>query len=204
MDSLEEPLYILGCGGHARSVAEVALYNDKNIKIVFVDDNARENETIFGFPVINELPPQAKNIFAAVGDNTLRKKISGKHQLITIVSKSAVIGINAMFGKGVFVGHKAYIGPEAVIGNGTIVNTGAIVEHETKIGEFCHIAPNAVVCGRTVIGDNIFIGAGSTVVDSVNICANCCVGAGSVVIASLHEQGTYAGTPVHLISTKQK
>lgn len=204
MDSLEEPLYILGCGGHARSVAEVAVYNDKNIKIVFVDDNAKENETIFGFPVIKELPAHAKNIFAAVGDNALRKKFAEQYQLITIVSKSAITGINAILGKGVFVGHKAYVGPEAVIGDGTIVNTGAVIEHETKIGAFCHIAPNAVVCGRAVIGDNVFIGAGSSVVDSVNICADCCIGAGSVVIASLHEQGVYAGTPAHIISTKQK
>jgi sugar O-acyltransferase (sialic acid O-acetyltransferase NeuD family) len=199
MKNCETLLYIIGCGGHARSVAEVALLDKAISNIIFVDANAKENEKIFGFSVIKELPSNAEKIFVAIGDCQLRKKLSQQYDLINIISTDATIGIDCTIGKGCFIGHKTYIGPEAIIGNGTIINTGAIIEHEVAIGEFCHVAPNTVICGRTKIGDNVFIGAGSVIIDKLSVCSDTCFGAGSVVIKSICEKGTYVGVPVHKI-----
>lgn len=192
-------LYIIGCGGHARSVAEVALSNNVASDIIFVDANAQENEKILGFPVIKELPLNAEKVFVAIGNCQLRKKISEQYDLISIISTDAYLGVDCTIGKGCFIGQKTYIGPEVIIGDGTIINTGAIIEHEVVIGEFCHVAPNSVICGRTKIGDNVFIGAGSTIIDKLFVCSNTCFGAGSVVIKSINEKGTYVGSPVRKI-----
>ena len=62
-------LIIIGCGGHARSVASVVLQNFPDAKIIFVDENAQDNERIFNFPVVRTLPQDAQNIFVAIGDN---------------------------------------------------------------------------------------------------------------------------------------
>jgi len=42
-------IIIFGCGGHSRSVTDVILLNDPETLLVYVDDNARENETLYGF-----------------------------------------------------------------------------------------------------------------------------------------------------------
>ena len=39
---------ILGCGGHARSVADVLLDLHADAEVVFVDENAAEGERILG------------------------------------------------------------------------------------------------------------------------------------------------------------
>ena len=46
---------ILGCGGHARSVADIALHNGFT-DLIFVDDKANKEEFIFDFPVTVSYP----------------------------------------------------------------------------------------------------------------------------------------------------
>ena len=43
---MEDRLRIIGCGGHARSIADVAVSNDPTIQIVFYDKNAEIDEKI--------------------------------------------------------------------------------------------------------------------------------------------------------------
>lgn len=35
---------IIGCGGHARSIADVILHNDKNANVVFLDKTAKKGK----------------------------------------------------------------------------------------------------------------------------------------------------------------
>ena len=68
-----DKLLIIGCGGHARSVADVALSLGIS-DLIFWDINARENETLFTFPVVADpsLFHICKNLFIAIGDNKER------------------------------------------------------------------------------------------------------------------------------------
>ena len=52
---------IIGCGGHARSIADVILDNDQYADIVFLDKNAKNNEKLFGFPIIAVFIPSLIN-----------------------------------------------------------------------------------------------------------------------------------------------
>jgi len=188
-------LYILGCGGHARSVADVALFNNPGLKIIFVDKNAKENEKIWGFNVIKGLPEEAKIIHLAICSNEMRENFCSEINPINIISKTAHIGKNAKIKDGCFVAHKAYIGPDVKIGKSTIINTASVIEHEVEIGDFCHIAPNSTICGRSKIKNNVFVGAGAIIKDKVNICSNTIIGAGSVVVKNINENGVYVGIP---------
>lgn len=196
-------LAILGCGGHARSVADVWLDKHSGIpgtNIVFVDKNAKPNERIFGFPVVDDVKHITDSFEAIIGLGNIaeRDRLYLQYpglRYINIYAADSYLSVLSQFGKGNFVAHRAYIGPNVHIGNHNIINTGAIVEHECVIGNFCHIAPHSTLCGRTVIGDNVFIGAGATVTDYGHIADNITIGAGAVVVGELVEPGVYAGVP---------
>ena len=193
---MKNSFVLFGCGGHARSVAAVILDNDPSAEIIFVDEKAQDGEKILGFPVITNIPSDAKNIFVAIGDNKKRKKISEGKKLISIISSRATISAGAIIEDGCFVASGAYIGPQTHIAQGTIINTHTVIEHEVDIGNFCHIAPHTTICGRSHLGNNVFLGAGSTVIDKIHVCSDVIIGAGGVVVRDITMEGTYVGCPV--------
>lgn len=198
-----DKLLIIGCGGHARSVADVALSLGIS-NLIFWDINARENETLFTFPVVadSSLFHICKKLFIAIGDNKERadyfEKLKEK-KLHNIISAHAYIAISATIGRGIFIAHGAHVGPMACVGDNTIINTRAVIEHECAIGAHSHISVNATITGRCQIEDFVFIGAGAVVKDKVSICSNVTVGAGAVVVKDIIEPGIYVGSPARKI-----
>jgi UDP-N-acetylbacillosamine N-acetyltransferase len=196
-------LVIFGCGGHARSLADVAIANHMS-RLIFVDENARVNEKSFGFDVLTQFNNQEDAYYiTAIGDNHQRAKkfaTLDPQKIIALISNNAYVGMNAKIGAGVLVAHGAHIGPNATIGENTIINTHAIIEHDCTIGKHCHISVNSVVAGKCQIGDYVMIGTGATVIDNIMICSNVTVGGGAVVVNDIHESGVYVGVPARKIS----
>lgn len=191
---MRNKMIIFGCGGHARSVADVCLLNNPDTKIVFVDDNAQPDEKILNFPVVKSYDISDEEVFVAIGDNQKRTEFSKNlSNLCSIISKNSYIGKEVEIGKGVFVAHNAHIGVGSKIGNNVIINTSASVDHDCIIGDNSFIAPNSTLCGRVIIGKNVFIGAGSTIIDNIIICDNTIIGAGSVIHKDIKAAGTYIG-----------
>lgn len=195
-------IIIFGCGGHSRSVTDVILQNDPEVSLIYIDGNARENETLYGFEVVKKFPVADNPCFVAIGDNAKRmaKMIEiGSANIISVISAKAQVGFKSKIGRGCFVGNFCHVGPEAVIGEGTILNTASVIEHEVQIGDNCHIGPNATISGRCKIGNLVFVGVGATVKDYVSICSNVTIGAGATVVKDIGELGTYVGTPARKI-----
>ncbi|MCS4091842.1 NeuD/PglB/VioB family sugar acetyltransferase [Rhizobium sp. BK176] len=195
-------LYILGFGGHARSVADIAVSVGWN-SIVFIDPNVKDGERFSSYRTVRELPyPEPTwRFFPAAGDNIRRRaqieRPSAKWA--TLISPSARLGLEANVGQATFVGHGAHIGPGAVVGRGVILNTQSIIEHEAVIGDYTHVSVNAVVAGRAKIGRSVFVGAGAVVIDSVSVCDDVVIGAGAVVTTSIDEPGVYVGAPARRV-----
>jgi UDP-N-acetylbacillosamine N-acetyltransferase len=200
MASQQSSLVLLGCGGHARSVADVVLFNNPHQQLVFVDDNAKADETIWGFPVVKVLPEGVADTHIALGSNEARKRLYVEHNPKSVISKKAHFGKNTTIGKGCFIAHLAYVGPDVTVGNATILNTACVVEHEVRIGNFCHIAPNTTICGRVTIGDCVWVGVGGIIKEGVTIADKVTIGAGAVVVADITEAGTYVGVPAKRLS----
>jgi UDP-N-acetylbacillosamine N-acetyltransferase len=197
-------LYILGCGGHARSIADTYLLSYPGEQVIFVDSNAKKGEHILGFELIEKLPEELTGapLIIALGDNTQRRLLFQEHQgrnIISVASRRNYISPFATIGRGSFIGNLCHIGPEAVIGDNTIINTAAVIEHGVSVGKHTHIAPNVAISGNATIGNQVFIGVGATVIDKVSICDDVIIGAGSVVITSIIEPGTYVGCPARKI-----
>jgi sugar O-acyltransferase (sialic acid O-acetyltransferase NeuD family) len=196
----------MGFGGHARSVADVALAAGFD-RLLFVDQNAVEGERFLTFPVQKMLPPPASDwiYMPCAGDNVRRLAQIGELELLrlplaTITSPFATIGRGTVIGPGCFIGHHAHIGPLARLGSGCIVNTGAVVEHDCSIGHGSHVSVRSCVAGYSTVGDRVFLGTGSVVIDRVSLTSDVIIGAGGVVIASIDSPGVYVGVPVRRIS----
>jgi len=202
-------LLILGFGGHARSIADVA--RDLGIEeLAFVDPGARADQAFEGFPVFGAVPeplPPGWTAFPAAGDNAVRQRqVEGAaaHGLVMepLISRRAYVGFGATVLPATFIAHHAHVGPMAAIGRGALINTGAIVDHESRIGEFTHVSVNATVAGRCNIGSLVFLGAGATVIDNVDIVNRVTIGAGSTVIDDITEPGVYVGSPARRVESR--
>lgn len=200
---MSEEYIVYGCGGHARSVADVILSNSEQVHITFVDEAAQPGEKIFGFDVVPAAPQSPETAhFLAIGDNARRKTLNDALgvRMQEIIAANAYVGREASVGAGSFVGHEAYIGPDAKIGENCIINTRAIIEHEVVVGDFAQIAPGVIIGGRTKIGESAFIGLGAVILDGLTICPGVIIGASAVVIDSIDEPGTYVGVPARKVS----
>lgn len=189
---MNKKLVIYGCGGHAISIADVALFNQPDLDIVFVDNNAKDNEKKLNFPVIKEYVITNEKTIIGIGDNKKREEYSKKAKnLCALISKTAYVSKHTEIGQGVFIAHHAHVGIGSKIGDNVIINTSASVDHDCQIGANSHIAPNSTLCGKVKIGKNVFIGAGSTIIDNISICDDAIIGAGTVVCKNIDAPGTY-------------
>ncbi|MCY1272911.1 UDP-N-acetylbacillosamine N-acetyltransferase [compost metagenome] len=198
----QDKLLILGFGGHARSVADIALACGYR-QLIFVDQNAREGETFAGFPVlksVTESLPSGWAGFPASGNGRNRRSQCDEIRrmglaLATLVSPAATLGPECTICEGSFIGHHVHIGPGARIGTACIVNTAAVVEHECTVGDFSHVSVNSTMAGRSSIGSYCMLGAGAILIDGIRVSDDVVIGAGGVVHRSISQPGTYVGVP---------
>ncbi|MBD5397986.1 acetyltransferase [bacterium] len=200
---MQKKYVIVGCGGHAKSVADVILFNEPDADIIFLDDNAKQGEEIFSFPVVANYNVDNEKVILGIGDNNLRRVMYDKFQsnLATIISNDVYQGKDSSAGYGTFIAHNAHIGPLVKVGNGCIINTHCVLDHEVTVGNFSHISVNATLCGKVKIGSNVFVGAGVVIKDGVKVCDDVIIGAGAVVVKDINENGIYVGCPAKKINT---
>ncbi len=197
-------LAILGFGGHARSVADIALAAGFE-RLIFIDAAAQAGEAFAGFPALSAPPKELGPDWvwiSAIGDNARRANTPSplpNLELAQVISPRAHIGVGAALGAGCVVGHFAHIGPAARVGEGCIINTGAIVEHECEVGAYAHISVNATVAGRSSVGARTMIGAGAVVIDGVRVGDDVMIGAGCCVVCDLPDPGIYVGAPARRV-----
>jgi len=188
---------LIGAGGHARVVAEIALLN--NIEIIGLVDASLEMGQIWDHGIRclgrDELITTAYTISEIVllngigslpGDHGIRKSlfqkfISAGYLFPVIIHPRAIVSSMAHLESGTQVMAGAIINSNAHIGKNTIINTGSIVEHDCRIGADVHIAPGAVLSGGVLLNSGVHIGTGSVVIQNIALGSNVVVGAGAVV-----------------------
>lgn len=193
---------IFGCGGHALNIADIILCNEPYARILFVDENAQENEYKLGFHVVKNPPPAGYRCIVGIGDNAKRKqKFDGidHEQLFSAISPNAYLSHAAAIGAGCFISHLSAVCAGVIVGDNSIIGTSCVIGHDCQIGGHCFMGPNVTLAGYTHLGELVFIGAGATVIDKVRICSNVTVGAGATVVNDITVPGTYVGTPARRI-----
>src|SRR5215471_11499297 len=180
---------LVGYGGHAFVLAEIAVMNDYEL-IGYFDKGEKKNnpfnlphlgtEIAFPFEIAN-------NIYCilCIGDNRIRRKVcetlihkNVKYPMLQH-PKSAISSLSTI-GEGTVIAASCAINPFVKIGQHVICNTGCLIDHECVVENFVHIAPGAVLAGNVYVGEGAFIGANSVIKEGIRIGQNAVIGAGSV------------------------
>lgn len=196
-------LVILGCGGHGKSVADVALQMKRWKRITFLDDNIVDD--CMGIKVLGPIEDflaymTDSEFIVAIGNNKIREAftqrlLEAQATMALVIHPSAVIGEKVTIGEGTVVMAGAVINCCTTIGKGCIINTGATIDHDDYLDNFIHIAPGTHLAGNVKVGDRGLLGIGSVVSNNITITSDCFIGAGTLVIKDITEAGTYIGVP---------
>jgi sugar O-acyltransferase (sialic acid O-acetyltransferase NeuD family) len=193
-------LIVLGDGGHARAVVDVALSTGEfDIEAVVGLDEA--NKALWQKIGINWVSESAlegllhSEVFGIVGLGQIKdpepraeaysRLIGLGIKLAAIVSPSSYVSKTATIGKGSIVMHGAVVNAYARVGENSIINSMSLIEHDSVVGNHSHVSTGAIVNGQCQIGDKTFVGSGAIVKNGAAIGSGCLVPMGALVVSDL-------------------
>lgn len=193
---MKKRLAIIGGGGFAKEIIEIALLNGFEIAGIFAQQNNLSAYPYLGYLdellAKRELYDSVHIAFGGINQTgiTNRAKVIQfleKHAIpaSTLISPFARISDDVEIGEGSYVAHNALISCEAKIGTHVIINTASLIGHDAYIGQNTTVSPQAFIGGESVIGENSLVGAGVLIKQGLNIGKNCIIGMGTIVQRSV-------------------
>lgn len=209
-------LVILGAGGHAREVADVAracIEAGATFELLgFVDDDPRTHgRQLHEGPVLGALSAIAGRtdvqVVSGIGSPRGRARVVAAAQSLglafrTLVHPSAVLTRHVELGDGVVITAGCVLTNNIRIGAHTHVNRMTTIGHDCNVGELVHLAPGVVLSGNVTVGNGCDIGTRACTIQGVTIGARSIVGAGAVVIRDLPADCTAVGVPARVIESR--
>jgi sugar O-acyltransferase (sialic acid O-acetyltransferase NeuD family) len=205
-------LIIIGAGGHAVSVANVAYAT--GIKVQHFVDPSRGGEWLLGIKIIaslNELPDKISHDYAvAIGHNGSRERVH--HELVAthgelsfpaLVHPSAILSIHTNVGQGTVIMPNAVVGPCSVIGQFCILNTMSSIDHDCVLSNYASLAPGAITGGNVKLGERAAIGIGAAVKNAITIGQDTVIGGRSYVHDCIENNVVAFGTPAKFVRTRE-
>lgn len=202
-------LVLLGAGGHARAVIDVAQAAGLLVAGVLDHPGAMDcSVPLLGDDGQLDQAGASEHVYlVAVGQVSIsglraglfRKLVDRALETPQLVAPSAYVSVSSRLGAGTVVMHRAIVNAGASVGDNCIINTGAVVEHDAKVGNHCHVSTGAILNGDARLGDGSMLGSGAVVLQGVQIGAGVLIGAGSVVTHNINTPGTYIGVPARKI-----
>lgn len=200
-------MFLIGGGGHAKVIADIALRLGLDIQ-GFYDDNP--SRKIFDIPFMGNIGQinstiKGDQFLVSIGSNLIRKNIcsiiQGSFSDALIHPEASISQRGVSIGEGSVVMNGVVINVETQIGKHVIINTSSSIDHECIIGDFSHISPNATLCGDVHVGEGTHFGAGAIAIPGVRIGKWCTIGAGSVILKDVPDYSTVVGNPGRVIKT---
>ena len=193
---MSEPLLLIGCGGHARSLIDVVESSGRWYVLGLVGVPEQVGDEVLGYPVLGcdqDLPSlrqQCTHALLAVGQIGLpsdRQRLALELErlefaLPAVISGRAQVSRHAQLGSGTSVGHGVIVNAGASVGDYCILNSNALIEHDAVIGDYCHISTGAMVNGGTRIGVDSFIGSGAVLREGLTLPHQTVISAGKRVM----------------------
>lgn len=194
------PLILIGAGGHARVLQELAQASGRQFLGVCDPQLASQGETTWrGLPVLGgddaleEIDPSSVGLVNGIGQLVGSQARSDLHERLNtagfmfppLVHPAAWVAGSARLADGVQVMAGAIVQPDCRVNRNVIINTRASVDHDCVIGQHVHIAPGATLCGGVQVGEGAFIGAGAVIIQGIRIGVGAVVGAGVILTRDL-------------------
>lgn len=193
---LKEPLLLVGCGGHSRSVIDVIEEEDRWEIYGLIGLPDQIGERVLGHQVIgidDDLPKLVRDVRYAViaigqvPDSCIRRYIAQKIDDLgftspVIISPYAVVSSHAVLGAGTVVGHGVIVNAGAVVGRHCTLNSRSLIEHDVSVEDHCHISTGALINGGVRIGRESFVGSGAMVRNGLRLPSGTIISAGKRVM----------------------
>lgn len=208
--SSRRPLIIIGAGGHAVSVANVALSIGYDLRH-FVDRDKADRQLV-GTSIIADLAMLGDldqySFAIAIGDNAVRERV--QHQLCherqldfpPLIHASSVVSSFSSVGMGSVVMPLSVIGPNTHVGAFCIVNTRASIDQDGEMEDYSSLAPGVTTGGNVRVGKRSAVSIGATIKHGVHIGNDTVIGANSYLHSSLGDHIVAYGSPARIIRAR--
>jgi sugar O-acyltransferase (sialic acid O-acetyltransferase NeuD family) len=191
-------LHLIGAGGHASVVADVARRAGV-MRITLWSDGDVDLSRFPSGTIHSPLDRLAHDVAVvlAVGDLEMRRALRERFRCIAppIVDPSAILSERIVVGQGTVVMPNCVVNANTRIGEDAILNTGCIVEHDCDIGVNAHLSPGVRLAGAVRVGAHVQVGIGAVVLPGIAIGDGAMIGAGAVVHRDVNAGVTVAGVP---------
>ena len=189
----DKKLIIYGVGSFAEYV-EYIFENDSPYEVIgFCVENSILKElpknpfkkNLISFEEIQKnYPPEDYQLFIAVGNNIVRKRIFKNakalgYTLAKFISSKTIYWENLIFGENTFIDEGSKIHPFVEIGDNCIIMYST-VGHHTEIGDN-NLLSVCTLGGGVKIGNDCFLGMNSTIKQNVTIGNKNIIGMGCVI-----------------------
>jgi len=205
----KKQIIVVGDGGHAHSVAEVAETAGFVVRQFLPISEGDEFfsgtlSTIGGFDLTSV------SLALGLGVNFLRAQVYGaivgrfpSAKFPAIVHSHAWVSTQARLGAGSVLFAHASAGASASTGPGAVINTGASLDHHGDLGEFASLAPGARTGGHVTIGSRSMIGLQSGILQGLSVGADTVIGAHSLVLKDIPSLCVAYGSPCQAVRTRK-
>ena len=209
--SIQKKIIIIGAGGHATSVANVAY--SAGYKICGFVDNKKAGQELLGHDIFPDYACLSKwpgcQLAIGIGDNQVRERIyyeinAYDNSIIfpTLVHEYSLISVGATIGSGTIIMPGAIIGPNSVIDNFCILNTKSSLDHDSQMMAFSSLAPGVTIGGNVKVGRRTAVSMGTVVLQGVSIGDDTVVGANSFLNKNLDNNVVAYGSPAKRVRTR--
>jgi sugar O-acyltransferase (sialic acid O-acetyltransferase NeuD family) len=206
---MSKKIAIIGGGGFAKEIIEVAEMNGYEIYGIFAKESSLDDYRYCGY--LDELKEAKDNfdgVHIAIGAVN-KKGIDSRRVIIeflkehnikqiSLISPLATLAKDVKVGNGVYIGHKVLISVGTVIGDSVLFNHSSIVGHDCNIEDNVSIAPLVFLGGGVIIEKDVMIGVRSTIRQGIKIGKDSIIGMCSVIIKNIKANSLTLPTPTKI------
>ncbi len=198
-------LHIIGGGGHASVIADVARRAGLPDITVWSEDQPEAGRFPAGtrFRRLADLSPSLP-VILGIGDLGQRLRLRTRFPILAppLVDPSAVIGGGVAVADGAVIFAACVLNANASVDTDAIINTGCIVEHDCVIHSNAHLSPGVRLAGAVTVGRSAHVGTGGIVLPGVTVGDGAVVGAGAVVTRDVAPGATVIGVPARALARR--
>lgn len=205
-------LGIIGTGGFAREVLQLAKHLKSTKSDTFVEINFVEMDDFFTRDYVDDIRVlrfsecdlSRMKFVIGIGDPIIKQKIIKELPTITeftsLISPLAFIADDLIYDPGLIVMPYTYISCNVRIGKHVHINSHCTIGHDSKIGNFFTSAHSVMIAGNNNISQACYFGMNSSTRQGISITNNVTIGLNSGVVKDIALSGTYIGTPCKFLS----
>lgn len=206
---LNKKLAIIGCGGHAKVVTEIA--ESIGFKKIFYIDKFIKKKYFLNREVNSNLAENYNEyIFVALGDNYKRQRVFEefqnnykKSQIVSLIHPSSQVSKKCSVDIGSVVMPLCIINSFSKVGKGVILNSNAVIEHDNFIMDFSSLAPSVTTGGNVFIGERSSISIGATIKHNVKIGSDSVIGGCSYLNKDVGNNCIFYGNPATFVRNRE-